>query len=217
MKTKKFNKKLTFGEEKGNRREVYNRNSSLTGFLLIAVALACLLSANAHDKVVWSCDAMAAVPAIPAIKNELYEVRAGRVIFKDGRSGTVNLFCPITRDLGPSIRSLFLTYRDGDGHEGPSVVSAALRRVNRKTGHVTTFNFGNTSSNDDGKPQINENPAPNSGIKGWATHQSARPGRTLLNQNHQMDLMNFYYYVQITMKRKNGITPLAVMGVFILE
>ena len=182
----------------------------------VALFFTCLLSVNAHAQAVWSCNAMAAVPAIPAVRDQLYEVRAGRVIFKEGKSGTINLFCPITRDLGPSLWDLRLTYRDGDGHEGPSVVSAALRRVNRKTGHVASFKYGTVSSNDDGNPSINENPAPNSGPQGWATHQSARPGRTLLNQNHQMDLENFYYYVQITMKRTNGVTPLGVMGAFLL-
>jgi hypothetical protein len=177
---------------------------------LAALFFTCLLSVNAHaqSKVVWSCNAMAAVPAISAVRNQLYEVRAGRVIFKEGKSGTINLFCPITRDLGPSLRSLHLTYRDGDGHKGKtSSVTAAIRRVNKKTGHVTSFKFGTVSSNDVA--------APDSGPKGWKTHQSARASETLLNQNHHMDLGNFYYYVQITMRRTDDKVPLAVMGVYL--
>ncbi len=194
---------------------------------LAALFFTCLLSVNAYaqSQVVWSFNAMAAVPAIPAVGDQLYEVRAGRVIFKEGESGTINLFCPITRDLGP-LRSLFLTYRDGDGWLYPASVTATLRRVNRRTGHVTSFNYGTVSSNDPGDFSDVDTPiqpAPNSEIDGWATHQSAKPGKfggpaeTLLNQTHRMDLWNFYYYVQITMKRTDGMIPLAVMGVYLVN
>ena len=161
----------------------------------------------AEAKVVWSYNAMASVPAGGQIKGDLYDSRAGKVIFKAGKTGNIALICPIPDDLGKvRLRSLRLTYRDGDGKEGPSLVSAAIRRVRRSNGSVTSLSNGTVSSNDAN--------AVNSGPSGWATHQSGSPGRVL---NHVLDLDNFYYYVQINLKRTDSKVPLGVMGVHLIN
>jgi hypothetical protein len=165
-------------------------------------------SVLAQSRVVWSCDAMACQPAGAPIKADLHDALAGAVRFKDGRVGTIALICPILDSLGApgALRSLRLTYRDGDGREGPSEVSAAVRRVRRSDGHVATLDNGDVSSND--------STAPNSGPSGWETHQSGSPGNVL---SHTVDLEDFYYYVQINLTRSDAAVPLAVMGVHLIN
>lgn len=177
-------------------------------FLLMLTILFIIPSAAlAQSKVVWSFDAMACEPAGAPIARDLYDSLAGKVRFREGKIGTIALICPISDDLGNTqLRSLRLTYRDGDGKEGPSVVSAAIRRVRRSDGHVATLPNGDVSSNDSN--------AVNSGPTGWATHQSGAPGRVL---NHVLDLDKFYYYVQINLRRTDAAVPLAAMGVHLIN
>lgn len=152
---------------------------------------------------VWSHNAMAAAPTPATLREDLYDARAGRVVFREGKTGTVNLVCPVSADLRDThLRSLFLTYRDGDGPEEPSVVSAALRVIRTSDGHVETVENGNVSSND--------GTAPDSGSEGWETHQSATPGNTI---EHTLDFDRNYYYVQITLRRDEPDVPLGAIGV----
>jgi len=177
--------------------------------LLVAVVVSFIVvgASIAHAEVVWSYNVMACEPAGAPIKRNLHASLAGKVVFKEGKTGNIALICPISGDLGKTLlRSLRLTYRDGDGKEGPSVVSAGIRRVRRSNGHVESLPNGSVSSNDSN--------AVNSGPSGWATHQSGAPGRVL---NHVIDLDNFYYYVQINLKRTDANVPLAVMGVYLIN
>lgn len=161
----------------------------------------------AQSKVVWSSNAMACEPAGAPIVRDRYDSLAGKVRFRAGKTGSIALICPISDDLGKAqLRSLRLTYRDADGKEGPSVVSAAIRRVRRSDGSVATLTNGGVSSNDPN--------AINSGPTGWATHQSGAPGNVL---NHVLDLEKFYYYVQINLKRTDAAVPLAAMGVHLIN
>ncbi|MCH7964584.1 MAG: hypothetical protein IH852_11680 [Bacteroidetes bacterium] len=163
--------------------------------------------ALAQSKVVWSFNAMAAQSAGIPILRDLHVSSHGTVRFKDNRTGNITLICPITDDLdGASLRSLRLTYRDGDGRQGPSLVSAVIRRVRRSDGHIATLPNGKVSSNDAN--------APNSGPTGWKTHQSGSPSNVL---SHVLDLTNFYYFVQINLKRTDGAAPLGVMGVHLIN
>ncbi|MGH8575568.1 MAG: hypothetical protein ACREXJ_01315 [Gammaproteobacteria bacterium] len=177
-------------------------------FLLVLAGLFLVPNAVlAQSKVVWSSNAMACEPAGAPIARDLHDSLAGIVRFRDSKTGTIALICAIYDDLGNTqLRSLRLTYRDGDGKEGPSVVSAAIRRVRRSDGHVATLPNGDVSSNDSN--------AVNSGPNGWATHQSGAPGSVL---NHVLDLENFYYYVQINLKRTDAAVPLGVMGVHLIN
>jgi hypothetical protein len=161
----------------------------------------------AQPPVAWSCNAMAAVPAGIPSPTDLYDSLAGRVVFKPDRTGTITLICPILNNLERVLlKSLGLTYLDGDGREGPSVVTAALRRIRRTDGHVATVDNGEVSSNDAA--------APISGPSGWATHQSSTPGHVL---THILDLDNYYYYVQIGLSRSDPAIPLGVMGVHLIR
>ncbi len=183
-------------------------NKTLIALLtLLGISFVVPNVALAQSQVIWSSNAMACQPAGAPIKRDLHDSLAGRVRFKEGKAGNIALICPISDDLGNSqLRSLFLTYRDGDGKEGPSVVSAAIRRVRRSDGHVATLPNGNVSSND-----LN---ATNSGPNGWATHQS---GATGISLNHVLDLDNYYYYVQINLRRTDETVPLGAMGVFLVN
>lgn len=175
--------------------------------LLCTLAYAVPSVAFAQSRVVWSCNAMAAQPAGAPIRRDLHASLAGKVIFEEDRTGNIALICPILDDLDRTqLRSLRLTYRDGDGKLGPSVVTAAIRRVNRSNGNVATLTNGQVSSNDAS--------APNSGPTGWATHQSGSPGNVL---NHVVDLGDFYYYVQINLQRTDAAVPLGVIGVHLIN
>lgn len=174
---------------------------------VISASLTDTTRASTESRVVWSCNAMAAQQAGAPIVAGLYDALAGGVRFREGRTGNIALICPILDDLGGvGLRSLRLTYRDGDGKQGPSEVSAVIRRVRRSDGHVATLENGDVTSN--------AVAAPNSGPTGFATHQSGSPGNVL---NHVIDLENFYYFVQINLKRSDAGVPLAVMGVHLIS
>jgi hypothetical protein len=179
------------------------RISSSVMAVAFAIGVATTQPASAQSSVVWQYDAMACVPAGAPIATDLHDSLAGGVRFKAGKTGNIALICPISHNVGTGgLRSLRLTYRDGDGNLGPSVVTAVIPRVRRSDGHVATLLNGDVNSNDSN--------APNSGPTGWATHQSGSPGHVL---SHLPDLLNYYYYVQINMKRTDAAVPLAVMGV----
>ena len=174
---------------------------------VIIVAVSGTGNVFAQSKVVWSFNAMAAAPAGASISENLYDALTGKVVFREGKTGNIALICPISDDLnGTHLRSLRLTYRDGDGKVGPSVVSASLRRVRKSDGHVETLPNGEVSSNDSN--------AFGSGPDGWITLTSGSPGHVL---NHTLDLMNFYYYVQINLKRTDTNVPVGVMGVHLIN
>jgi hypothetical protein len=152
---------------------------------------------------------MAGSPTPATLESELYDALAGRVRFRSGKTGTANLIYPVPATLDDRfVRSLFLTYRDGDGRQGPSVVSAVLRFVRKSDGHVQSVGNSGVSSNDDA--------APNSGPNGWATHQSATRGNTIENA-HTMDFESNYYFVQLTLRRSDPAVPLGALGVFLTE
>ena len=156
-------------------------------------------------RVLWSYNAMAAVPTRSTLERKLYETWAGRALFRKGKTGILNLICPVSENLdGFRIHNLVLTYQDGDGPHGPAETRAVLRWIRRSDGHVETIENGAVSSNDTN--------APDSGMKGWASNQSASSGETM---NHVVDFENHYYYVQITMKRNNAAVPLGAIGVYL--
>ena len=65
------------------------------------------------NKVVWTFNAMACIPAGAPIARDLYDSLAGGVRFREGKFGNIALICPISDDLGgTALLSLHLTYRD---------------------------------------------------------------------------------------------------------
>ena len=194
-----------------SRPTVGDRRSCIGAVILAALVTSPLNAATAD--IVWPRNAMGATPTPATLEDGLTDALAGRVVFRQGKTGTANLICPIgsvSQNLSKfTVRSLHLTYHDGDGKEGPSVVSAALRRIRKSDGHVETVKNGGVSSN---SPN-----ASNSGPGGFATHQSATPGNTI---DAGLDFKDFYYYyyyyyVQITMRRSDAAVPLAVQGAFL--
>ena len=164
-------------------------------------------SGPAMAKILWSCNAMTAQPVgIPIIRTK-NDASHGAVRFRANRTGTVSLVCPVTTWPGSAgIRSLIFTYRDGDGRQGPARVVASLRRVRRSDGHIATLGNSTVDSN--------QSNAINSGPRGWATTQSARAGQTI---GHLPDFNRYYYYVQITMIRRDAAVPLGAMGVSMMN
>jgi hypothetical protein len=162
----------------------------LTVFTALIAALVVLI---AQDAVAFSCNAMGAIPTFDTIHLDMYESRAGRVTFKPDKRGIATFVCPITD--GRRVWGVELTYQDGDGSPGPSFVVASLRRIRKSDGHVETVP-GFTISSSGGPP---------SGPTGYATHGT----RDLLA--HEMDLENWYYYLQIGMQQVSG-TSLGFIG-----
>ncbi len=185
-----------------------NKLIELVFFCLLTVFISANAAAEDDDHIIWSSNAMACVPAGAPIVVDNHESLAGKVRFKEGKRGKVALICPIhmvTVATGKSPRSLHLTYRDGDGKQGNSLVSAVLRKVRRSNGQVETIVNSVVSSN--------ATNAANSGVNGWATHQSATTGNTI---GQRFDFLRYYYYVQINMDNTSG-TTLAVMGVYLTK
>jgi len=163
------------------------------------------ISTSTEADVVWSSNAMSCEPAGAPIVRDNHESLAGKV--RINKAGDVILICAISSMLtNYSLRSIRLTYRDTDGKEGSSSVSAAIRKVRISDGAVVTMKNGKVSSNDSN--------AINSGPNGWATHQSGTPGNVI---SERLDLSKYYYYVQINMKKTQGGGSVAVMGVYLIN
>jgi hypothetical protein len=83
----------------------------------------------------WSSAATSATPYHDAIQNDLFLNSLGRVRFKEGKTGTINLVCSVenVRDLA-SVRHLHVTYRDA--RQGTGQVTAVLKKVSRQSGNI---------------------------------------------------------------------------------
>jgi len=198
-------------EKRGNFQSALKfalRIPMILQMFIIMIAVSGSNNVFGQSRVIWSFNAMAATPAGESISENLYDALAGKVIFREGKTGNIALICPISDgDLsGAHLRSLRITYRDGDGKVGLSVVSASMRRVRKSDGHVETLPNSEVSSNDSN--------AFSSGPDGWITHTSGSPGHVI---NHTLNLTNFYYYVQINLKRTDPAVPIGVMGVDLIN
>ena len=153
--------------------------------------------------IVWTYNAMAATPLPKTAALDLLIASHGSVRIKDDRTGTATIICPVvpTHQLQDHKMAGFsLVYRDGDESQGGSFVSAALKRVRPSNGNTLVQVIVRVSSND---PE-----APDSGDSGWAKV------RSLAAFGHMFAFDEYYYYVQITLK-KNSARPVGVMGVAI--
>lgn len=180
----------------------------------LAVGLSFTSTAWSGIRIGWSMDAMGCVPTEEtARKNILIQV-AGKVKFKKGKTGSITLICPISAaPLTPetstgsasTVKQLLLTYKDGDAGAPGGLVTASLRFVDRKTGHIA--NLGVVSSN---SPQ-----APNSGPKGFATYgrPNLKTNTPVPGINHSFRFSKYFYFIQITLKRSSPNIPVSVMGV----
>ena len=187
--------------------------------LLISTAILTFssLASNAGIRTGWSMNAMACTPTEEtARKNNMIQV-AGKVKFKGQATGKITLICPVTSGIlipetkhGSqfTIKQVQLTYKDGDAGAVNGGVSVTFRAVNKKTGHVKDLE----------KFSSNSRGAPNSGPKGFATYgepvlNTGKPNHGL---NHNLSFQKNFYYLQITIERKNPKVPVSVMGVSLL-
>lgn len=157
----------------------------------------------------WSYNAMAATPTPASLREDLYDSIAGKVKFREYKTGTINLICPVPATFHQDRPwQIHLTYQDGDHGADTTVVSAAFRSVHASDGHVETVGgqLGDVSSNDAG--------APDSGSDGWATHSSTT-GFVKISNEH-LNFNDNLYYVQITLKRSDPDVPVGAMGVYMI-
>ena len=176
------------------RKVMSNRKYHLAGL----VALSALVTVNeaAFAEIVWSCNAMGAVPTPPTVQQDLIVVQAGKVSFNEGKTGTANLVCPIgtlTSRLHGPLHGLSITFAVDAG--AGAVAEASLRRVDRNTGHVETVENGHVTSE-------GHNPLPGH----WRAESTS--GIT-----DSLDDPRFIYYVQITLKRTSPNPDVSVQGV----
>ena len=171
-----------------------NRRYRLAGLVVLSALVT--LNETAFAEIVWSCNAMGAVPTPPTLQQDLIAVEAGRVSFNEGKTGTANLVCPVgtlTSRLHGPLESLSITFAVGAG--AGAVAEASLRRVDRNTGHVETVENGHVTSE-------GHNPLP----AHWRTESTS--GLT-----DSLEDPRFFYYVQITLKRTSPNMKVIVQGV----
>lgn len=160
-------------------------------------------AAPAGGEFPWSYSAIAAIPTDDAIQNDLFDKKIGVLLFKEGNTGNAAFFCPVTHLHGRFIQALQLTYRDGDGKEASGgTVTATLKRARRSNGRIENI----LSVKSDGPGS-----AGNSGPSGWSTRTTFVRGGPRFE--HEIDLLNFYYYVQINLKRTSAAIPVGALGV----
>jgi hypothetical protein len=90
----------------------------------------------------WYAAATSFVPYHDAIQADLYSNANARVRFKDGKVGTIFMTHSVDQRLPVQQLWLHLTYQFTPvnvGPRSPFVVTAALRRLVRTTGHVETI------------------------------------------------------------------------------
>jgi hypothetical protein len=173
-----------------------NRKCCLVGLVVLSALVT--INEAAFAEIVWSCNAMGAVPTPPTVQQDLIVVQAGRVSFNEGKTGTAVLVCPIgtvTSRLREPLRSLSITFAVDAG--AGAVAEASLRRIDRNTGHVETVENGHVTSE-------GNNPLP----AHWRTE-------SISGIKDSLDDPRFDYYVQITLKRTSPITKVIVQGVIL--
>jgi hypothetical protein len=86
----------------------------------------------------WSSAAAGATPYHDAIQRDLFLNTLGRMRFREGKIGTINLVCPVeyVRQL-ESVRHLRVTFRDAGRLPGRGRVVAVLKKVSKQTGNIT--------------------------------------------------------------------------------
>jgi hypothetical protein len=170
------------------------KKSILTGFIVVLLSGIGLEDAIAQPPD-WAMDGAGCVPTDPAIQNDSYIITAGRIKFKDPKVGSITVICPVSVKVG-SINSIGVSYRDSTGVGTSARVRAALRRINKFNGSVSTVTGLVFDSNNEGETNY--------------TFQTAFT-------SHTLDDSNFYYFIQVTLTRSSTSEIIEFGGVELLD
>lgn len=144
------------------------------------------------ETVEWSSAAMACTPTSSTVAEGRYVTTAGRVKFKEGQVGTISFVCPVSGELRNG--SYILKAHTTSGGPGKTFVN--LRRSKKDSFSVTTIL--------DADIYI---AIPNN------KHESQKSGRGQVVFNTK----EFYYWVQLTVKKSDASGELAIHGVELLK
>ena len=134
----------------------------------------------------WVMDGAGCVPVQSAIQDDLYIIVAGRIKFKPQKTGSITVMCPVSVGVG-SVNRIFVSYLDSSGPGTAAHVVAALRRIRKTDGHVSTVEDFVFNSNNES-----------------VTQYSFRGDGPSSEDGHTLDDANFYYYVQVVLVRDNS-------------
>ncbi|MCK5352961.1 hypothetical protein KAJ77_10270 [bacterium] len=145
----------------------------------------------------WYAAATGCVPHDDAVQEDIYSTANGKVVFKEGKTGTVYLACNIDNYERKSDNPLYLylnyQWAPGFQREPNNIVQAQLKRVIRSTGNIV--NIADISSN----------------IVAGKGNDVQRILRILPDDEQSLDLVNSYYYVIITLRRNTTeVNPTAI-------
>jgi len=156
------------------------RTAAIASLLFALAAAQPSLAAGAY----WATVGAGCVPAGQTIESGLHFNTAGKTKFNPGKAGEIILTCPITVNVdGANVFTL--SYQDPDGANFDANVIATLRRLNRSTGAVSSVEAINSSMS-------------TRTTYGIATKASGC-------QDFGFDTLNYDYYVQVNMTRKNTL------------
>lgn len=151
---------------------------ALSGFVLLLPPL--LLSADISSVAFIAC-------SNSGIDQEITAKTHGKVYFNEGKIGEIVLFCHVSEALhGKTIINMELSARSGIPFHRGSIVSAALRRVNKLSGITTSVPGAVIDSEDE---------------VGCRYHSNEVKFCDKSIQPYLLDFTTYYYFYQVNLKR----------------
>jgi hypothetical protein len=168
---------------------MFKKSAVLLATMATVVSLSALPTPALAIAPVWATVGAGCVPTGQTSQFDLHFQTAGRTNFNIARIGQIILTCPITARLA-AVNGLRLLYADPDGTGTGARVVAALRKMHRLTGAVSTV--ASVDSN---------------------TFEQTAFGTAGANlngcNNYIFDQDQYHYYVQINMTRNSALLPVS--------
>jgi hypothetical protein len=164
-------------------------------------------SATAIASTTWATVGAGCVPTGQTSHAHMQFQTAGRTGFASGKVGEIVLTCPITTPLSSASR-LYLYYVDSDGASTGASVSALLRRVNRATGAVSNVPLWNEERTQQIASLTSNHQGPASS---WTRISRPLGEFQFGGPSHNFAFNDYFYYVQINMRR-SSISQTASFG-----
>lgn len=164
-------------------------------FVAILLVL-CVRASDARADNYWSTTGAQCNVVEDSVVNSRYMLASGGIKFAAGKTGTIALFCAVSRDSGATNpNTLYVHYQDTDLTVANTKVLARLFRMNRFTsiGAITQIGTDITSAT----------PA----IAGAADNYMLR------TFSHTLDFTNNFYFIYVELTRASTAQQAIVAGV----